>query len=74
MSIDDTTMCKVAKKLHNIAPATMIDDPLVLNRLLVSWYEKFMKDEITDWPELDSDEDAEFNKWFKAQLEENREG
>jgi hypothetical protein len=71
MSVNDTTLCKVAKKLHNISPATVIDDPSAIERLLVTWFDKFMADEM-ELPDMDSDEDTAISKWIGARYEEEK--
>jgi hypothetical protein len=46
MSVNDTTLCMVAKKLCGVAPETMIDDPAELENYLKRWTERFNKEEV----------------------------
>jgi hypothetical protein len=46
MSVNDTALCQVAKKICGVAPEIMIDDPVELEKYLIDWTERFNKEEV----------------------------
>ena len=60
--INDTALCALAKKLHNIAPDVVIDDPAKVEALLISWFKNNDYDKADD---LTDDEDKLYTDWFR---------
>lgn len=64
MSINDSTLCVLAKKLHGIAPTMIIDDAVKVEAMLVDWTKKFISGSVD--PTILSDEDDEvLSAWFR---------
>ena len=64
MSINDSTLCVLAKKLQGIAPGVVIDDPVKVEELLVDYTKKFIKGSI-DPTTLSDEDDATLSEWFR---------
>ena len=60
--INDTPLCALAKKLHNINPDRVIDDPVEVEKLLLSWFENNSFDNVDH---LTDDENKFYTDWFR---------
>jgi len=73
--INDTLICTVAKKLHNINPSVIIDDPLKVEALLRDWWsDPTIDNRILRLAELSDAEGMEFHRWYIAHTLHSNEG
>lgn len=66
MSVNNSSLCVLAKKLHNIAPAVIIDDAAKVEELLVSAVNSKGWDGMAE--ALTFEEDADLSTWMKVRL------
>ena len=71
--INDTTMCKIAKKLNGISPSKVIDDPTKVYDLLLEWWHRDSADSCKQIKSLTKTELRELNSFFRGYLGVKRE-
>ena len=68
MSVTDSTLAIVARKLHGLNPHKDLSDAVELEQLLIQWFETWMKSDSDYVPTLEEEEDTELHLWLRTYL------
>ena len=66
MSVNDSTLATVARKLHGLSDHKELNDPVELEKLLNLWWDRWLRSNDDSVPELGEEGDEALNNWLRA--------